>query len=175
MFQFFKDQIDNLPDIQIEKKYPEVFDVFNNGYIDIALKKNLIKAIREIENGHINIDLFNPLRKILEAILLEANRLDSNWLPDEMIKSNGEPNLEWSYRYMSGLETNTPSEHYQEGHNKSFPNHISRIVQSFKEITNQNSHYDKNRMTQYTLMHVTYGLMDVLIWFKNYIDENNLK
>lgn len=172
MFQFFKEQIDNLPDIKIEKKHKEVFEVFNKNYLDITLKKHLITALREIESGHIDKKLFNPLRWILEAIYKKANKTDKKWLPDDIIKPDGRPNMEWSHRYMTGLKTDTNANNYPANYFVSFPPHISRIVHNIKEVTSIISHTYNENVTRYALMNVTFGIMEVLIWFKNYIDNN---
>ena len=111
------------------------------------------------------------IRKFLEAVYKQMKEVSNDWLPDEMF-INGLVNLEWTYRYLSGLPTKIPKgpEFKIE---PVFPTHISLMVKMIKETSSiSGSHDYESSVTNYTLKCLTYGLLDLLLWFKKYVQAH---
>ncbi len=175
MFQYLKDEVDQLPETKIRAQYGEVFELFTLGYLPSSKEKDLISILRNIDSNEERVIKNNAaaIRTFLEAIYKQLKAIDKNLLPDEVFNVNGNPvNLEWTYRFMSGLNIKIPSgpEYVRD---PIFPTHISWIVKMIKETTSATGSHDYHfTVTNYTLKCLTLGLLDLLLWFKNYVIEH---
>jgi hypothetical protein len=166
-------RIDKNEEYILKKEYNQAFDVFSNEYIgnkgyvhllSILKKENKIKAFD-------NPDLyFNPLRKIMDDLFIAFNKY--GLLPNEFIKPSVA--LNESSKFLSGSK--------EKGYKLEFPvfpKVVSDNVKNILAVCQPASHraeidsFVSMLKTPYLLLSVTYQLLDVLIWFKIYIDENN--
>lgn len=166
-------RIEKNEDYILKKEYLKAFDVFSNEYIgnkgsvhllSILKKENKIKAFD-------NPDLyFNPLRKIMDDLFIAFNKY--GLLPNEFIKPSVA--LNESSKFLSGSK--------EKGYKLEFPvfpKVVSDNVKNILAVCQPASHraeidsFVSMLKTPYLLLSVTYQLLDVLIWFKIFIDENN--
>ena len=154
---------------KIRVKYSDVFEIFKSGILSAGVEKILIGVLSQFENPKVDKGDFNKVRDVLEDNYKKLN--EKGYLPNEMI-INSKVNLEWSNGYLAGLEVdvrdkyNTIIKSYYQNNHLAFRAHISRHVEGKKQVTSILSHdYDKT-FTKYSVMNVTYGIMEVLIWTK---------
>lgn len=183
-----KTAADKQKETQIRHKYVKVFDVCTETYIGSEATKHIMPILSNIEEPGAGFEeeaYFNGLRKVIELIFRACNRY--GFLHDKCI-SNDIVNLSWSSIFMSGKEVSLPSGEIISSAKPHFPVIISNAVKSILEITSVASHtegenkdngksnlkdYRKWVNSPYLLYSLTFQLMDVLLWFKNYTDENN--
>ena len=176
-------RIDNKEDYILQNEYRRVFEVCSEKYIGTESKKHLIKILASIRKPNEVFDdelYFTQIRIILELMFRAANKLG---LLHNACILNGKVNLSESSLFLAGKETLHLNVRCGISH---FPKLIADSVQSILFITGAASHttdpgiknnidllaYRKIVQTPYLLYGLTFRLMDVLIWFKEYVDLN---
>ncbi len=186
LFNHIKAAVKDRPNTKIRALYPKVFELFKNGFIDQKYEKHLLKILRSINEEDFAFDdevYFNQLRQMLEVAMRRAN--EAGILHDKCINHKGEVILQLSSLFLSGFEIDNLDINCKKTHfSKIISNHVKEIL----DITNVGSHADnegKNESeanlkeyremlnTQYLLYSITFKLMDVLLWFSEYIKKNN--
>lgn len=181
-----KDVIEDQPNAIIRQRYPKVFKLFKEGFINNdEYEKNLIEILKSID-GDLEIDdelYFNQLRQMLEVAMRRANEVGI--LHNKCITVKNEVILKLSSIFLSGGKVSKLNIKCSRVH---FPKIISDHVFDILDITNIGSHADKEGKEQseanlkeyrkmlntpYLLYSLTFKLMDVLLWFSEYIKENN--
>lgn len=172
----------------VQKKYREVFDVCNGKYIDNQSSDYLLTILLYLEflNKRLDDDLFfNRLRKIVEFVFRAANKF--GFLHDNCI-NNDEVNLTWSSLFLAGKEVELkPTKTKIRSNKVHFPNILEENVRHILNITNTTSHtegddkengklafkkYKQHINSPFLLCSLTYQVLDLLLWFKSYVDSN---
>ncbi len=176
-------RIENKQDYVLQKEYRQVFDICSEKYIGIECKKHLLQILSSIKKPNEVFDdelYFTQIRIILESMFRAANKFG---LLHNACILNGKVNLAESSLFLAGLKTKHLSVVCTVGH---FPKLIADAVQSIIFVTGAASHttdpdikkninlltYREIIRTPYLLYSITFQLMDVLIWFKEYVDLN---
>lgn len=186
LFDDIKTAVEDRPNAKVRALYPKVFKLFKNGFIDKEYEKHLLKILRSINIDDLSFDdelYFNQIRQMLEVAMRQAK--EAGLLHDECITDKNEVILKLSSIFLSGEEVRVLGIKCSKTH---FPKIISNHVSEIIDITNVGSHADKdgkeqseanlkeyrNRLnTPYLLYSLTFKLMDVLLWFSDYIKEND--
>ncbi len=186
LFDHIKAAVKDRPNAKIRALYPKVFELFKNCFIDQQYEKHLLKILRSINEEDFAFDdevYFNQLRQIIEGVFRKASEVGI--LHEKCISRKGEVKLTLSSLFLSGIEVKTLDIACKKEH---FPKLISNHVREILDITNIGSHaepegkeqseanlkdYRKMLNTPYLLYSLTFKLMDVLLWFSEYIKENN--
>lgn len=176
-------RIEQSEDYILKKQYQKVFEVCTPEYIGTESIKNILKILSSIRHPNTKFEddlYFTQIRITLEYMFRAANKF--GLLHDACI-SNGKVNLTESSLFLAGLETKHLKVKCKVSH---FPKMIADSVQSIIFITGAASHttaadtknninlltYRKLIKTPYLLYSLSFQLMDVLIWFKEYLDMN---
>ncbi len=172
LFKAIKHEADQQVDTQIRHKYQRVFDVCNDKYIGGQGSTHLLSILKNEnkENDFTNPDLyFVPLRKIMDDLFIACNKYGI--LPDVFVKPSVA--LNESSKFLSGgIEKG-----YQLDYSI-FPKIISDNVRSILAVCQPAAHraeidrFIEQINSPYLLLSITYQLLDVLLWFKYYIDNN---
>jgi hypothetical protein len=176
---------------QIRHKYADVFDVCAEKYIGEKAAKILMDILLSMSNHAEKFDdenYFNGLRKVVEYVFRASNKL--GLLHDRCIQ-NDEVNLTWSSLFMAGREVELKSSNNKISCSKThFPVILANNVRSILNISNSASHteaddndngkisfseYKEQIPSNYLLYSLIYQVMDLLIWYKKYADENPFK
>lgn len=186
LFADIKAAVIDRPNAKIRALHPKVFELFKNGFIDKEYEKHLLKILATINSDDLTFDdelYFNQLRQMLEVAMRRAN--EAGLLHDKCINDKGEVILQLSSIFLSGKYVKAIDVKCNKNH---FPEIISNHVREILDITNIGSHADKDEKndseanlkeyrkmlnTPYLLYALTFKLMDVLLWFSEYIKENN--
>lgn len=178
-----KKAVEEIPLYRLKQEYRQVFEVCSEKYIGSESKKHLLQILASIKKPNEVFDdelYFTQIRIILELVFRKANKL--GFLHDHCI-FNGKVNLSESSLFLAGKETAHLNIRCGKSH---FPKLIADSVQSILFITGAASHttdpeiqknidlltYRKTVQTPYLLYSLTFKLMDVLLWFKEYVDLN---
>jgi len=164
---------------QVRHKYHNVFEVCTDKYIGQELTRSLLDALLFVDNetgSHSTEDLFNAIRKIIEKLFAAFNRM--GLLPDKVFSGKGWINQ--SSVFLSGKH----SEYMM--NSEILEPVIAHNLKSILQVIQDASHIQgdlklkvdqhvKKSGTPYLYKSVVFQLLDVLIWFKKYADENSDK
>ncbi len=168
-----KIEADNQIDTQIKQRYFKVFEVCSKKYIGNAAIRDLLSILkkeREIETFQDTDIYFNQLRKVMEDLFIAFNKY--KLLPDVFIKPSVA--LNESSRFLAGS--------IEKGYQLDLAIFIKVIADHVKNILSvcqPGSHrseielFVSNIKSPYLLLSITYQLLDVLLWFKMYVDSND--
>lgn len=178
MFVFLINEIKNLQNNKIQVKYQDAFEAFGEGYLDKSAEANLFEAIDSFENDDWNDNSFTPLRKVIEAIYKDLHEKDDELIPYGCLRfDNDKINFAWCERRLKGEIINEPKT-WKVLYKKSepvLPKHIASLLRSFTELCNSNLHIGNcEYITKNTLASCLFFIIDLLIWYKKFVDENYL-
>ncbi|MDR6720552.1 hypothetical protein [Paenibacillus sp. 2003] len=167
MFILIKEIHENLDEIQIIKKYEDVFDVFDKQLLPLSRKAELVELVKNMEKTDL-ITIKNSLgriRDIQEEILSKINALNKTYLPDQYaFNQRGEISFTSSHRY---LRNNS----YRNG--IEFPKYVSEIAISTYKVSCEYGVHTTNisvasslKPSQYTVINALFALFDFIKWFK---------
>lgn len=175
-----KDAANGQRDTQIRHEYRRAFEVCSEKYIGEASGIDLLSLLKEEEEIG-SEKYFNTIRKILEDLFLAFHKF--NLLPSEFV--NPQVSLNQSSIFLSGQDQNERTNARFKLHRHLEETHLSRTVsntiRSLLHIVQPGSHrsgVDKHVHlvnNSYLLKSLTFQLLDVLVWFKIYIDSNPKK
>lgn len=168
MFRYLLSEIENAENTKIEKRFPDVFEIFDKGYLDEIFRGHLFKLLKtsnsddptEIKK---NLAL---LRSLQEQILQTLNKKDNQIVPNSMCQ----PNIAFRavHRHLSGNKDR--NRNYQPTTTVWQNNWIENLSQSIYNITSDNgSHnpYDNTPLpNKYTVQSLTFAFLEQLLWFK---------
>lgn len=172
LFKEIKKAADEQGDTQTRHRYQRVFEVCSEKYIGINASNDLLSILKK-ENAEKAFSdpvlYFTPLRKIMEDLFSTYNKF--GLLPDVFIKPVA---LNETSKFLSGA--------IEKGYQLDkpvFTKVVSDYVRSILAVCQPAAHraeideFVAEVNTPYLLLSITYQLLDVLIWSKNYFDKNN--
>lgn len=172
LFIDIKTAADNEEDTQVRQEHKRMFEVCTEKYIGEQAGKDLLKLLKAKDNND-----FNKLRMIVEDIFIAFNKF--GLLPKEFVipqvslnesskfltgeNRDGKPFIEKGYEHKSG--THLPVK---------ISDAIRRVLSDTQDGSHRasvNSHI--NTVQSPYLFNSTLNLlMEVIVWFKSYVDEN---
>lgn len=163
-------------DTQIRHSYKRVFDLCTEKYIGEVAGQDILHLLKV--NDETNIENhFNAIRKVVEDLFLAFNKF--NLLPAEFVTSGVA--LNESSKFLAGKSSDGSFfsekgyQHLEETH---LPKQIAYYLRSILSVTQAGSHrseidlFVKCIKTPFLLKSVFFQLLDVLVWFKMYVDSN---
>jgi hypothetical protein len=172
LFLDIKSAADQMPDTQIRHEFSRVFEVFTEKYIGSNGNKDLLSILRKenIEKPFENDNIyFLPLRQIMEDIFKAFNQF--GFLPDIFVKP--EVAFSESADFLAGK--------IEKGYqlfSPIFPNIITKYFDNILKVCNPAAHrseidaFIRERNSSYSLLSTTYQMLDVLLWIKDFFDQN---
>lgn len=163
-------------DTQIRHSYKRVFDVCTEKYIGELAGQDILNLLKVHDETNID-NHFNAIRKVVEDLFIAFNKF--NLLPAEFVTPGVA--LNESSKFLAGkgsdgsLFTEKGYQHFEETH---LPKQIAFYLRSILSVTQAGSHrseidsYVKTIKTPFLLKSVFFQLLDVLAWFKMYVDSN---
>lgn len=157
---------------QIRQKYADVFTVISQGVIAKEHEERLITAIQNMENGlsiQNSVDLFNPLRKIIEGVADKLVELKA--IPDNLPFNSLKHFIKGDHRdYTISEKIASPV--------------ITHIFDSIVPILQEASHgkkemtlgleeFHKQTGRSYLYIATTYQVFEILIWLKDFAETNS--
>ena len=176
LFRDMKAAADDLPNVQIRHNYKRVFQVCTGEYVSELVGQSLLNLLK-IEDAHVSANHFTAIRINVEHIFVAFNKF--KLLPDEFVKYKVKLNP--SSVFLSGYQNDKVSDlnkmyiHNEETH---LPRQIANCLKFILEVVQPGAHISHVRdhvqkvQTPYLFKSTLYQLMDLLVWFKIYIDSN---
>jgi len=170
LFLDLKIAADKLPEMQIKKSYPRVFEVFNDHYLPKSSIKDLLKFLDdEIEHDKSSIKMARDFIEDLFRSFAKHAIIPKHFI-DREVKLTG------TSKFLSGDIVDG----YKLNESSLPPNTIRELLYYLVRTTNRSSHrsdidhHINNLGTDYMHRSVKFALLDVIIWFKLYIDQKPL-
>lgn len=176
LFSDIKEAAATQEDTQIRHSYKRIFDVCTEKYIGEHAGQDILNLLKV--NDETNIDNhFNTIRKVVEDLFLAFNKF--NLLPSEFVSNGVALNESSKFLAGKGADGSLFSEKgYQHVEGTHLPKQIAFYLRSILSVTQAGSHrseidlYVKTIKTPFLLKSVFFQLLDVLVWFKMYVDSN---
>lgn len=179
LFTDIKEAAKKQPDTQIRQTYKPVFDVCTEKYIGEYAGQDLLNLLKV--NDETNIDShFNTIRKIVEDLFTAFSKF--RLLPAEFTTPTVALNEGSKFLAGKGSDGSLFTEKgYQHLDGTHLPSQITNYLKTILTITQAGSHrsnidhYVRTVKTIYLFKSVLFQLLDVLVWFKIYIDSDPKK
>ncbi|MCB9251725.1 MAG: hypothetical protein H6605_04620 [Flavobacteriales bacterium] len=176
LFEDIKRAAATQEDTQIRHKHKRVFEVCTEKYIGELAGQDILSLLKV--NDDINIDNhFNTLRKIVEDLFMAFHKF--GLLPPEFVTPG--VSLNESSKFLAGKSsdgspfTEKGYQHLEETH---LPKQIAFYLRSILGVTQAGSHrseidlYVKTIKTPFLFKSIFFQLLDLLVWFKMFVDSN---
>lgn len=170
----------NQEDTQIRYAYKRVFDVCTEKYIGELAGQDVLNLLKTSDYIHID-NHFNAIRKIVEDLFLAFNKFQL--LPVEFVTPTVA--LNQSSIFLSGQEQYEGTDPIYKQHKHLNETHLPKPVisslRSILSVTQDGSHrsmidlHVKTISTPYLFKSVLFQLLDVITWFKQYVDSDPKK
>uniref|UniRef100_UPI00404743A5 hypothetical protein n=1 Tax=Algoriphagus sp. TaxID=1872435 RepID=UPI00404743A5 len=164
-------------DTQLRHLYKRVFDVCSEKYVGEYAGQDILNLLKVQDESNID-NHFNAIRKIIEDLFSAFHKF--NLLPTEFVTPNVA--LNQSSIFLAGQEQNDKTDprykqhcHLEETH---LPVQIVYYLKNILAVTQSGSHrsYIDHHVqlvkTPFLLRSVFFQLLDVLVWFRIYVDSN---
>lgn len=176
LFEYLTNKINNSVDEKIKIKYSDVFECFGGKYLPIESSEKLLNVLQQIENNTWSSDSFNPLRKIIEAIYKKLHEIDDELIPYTCMNfDRGSVNFEYCARRLSSGKDirDRKGDIIIKAIPAVVPEHLGWLIQPLDKVSSICSHDYKSVefVNIYSLKTVVYGVMEMILWFRKYIDE----
>ena len=176
LFADIKESASKQIDTQLRHKHKRVFDVCKERYIGELAALDLLSLLKSEDKSEVS-DSFNAIRKIIEDLFVAFNKY--GLLPIEFVSPNVSINP--SKKFLTGKDEN--GNYYEEKGYKHLddthlPLLIAKELHSILDDTQAGSHrsdideYIKEMQTPYVVNSLINQLMNILMWFKAYVDSN---
>ena len=155
---------------QIRHEYNRVFDVCTERYIGETAAHDLVELLAYQGNGASKL---NQIRKIIEDVFQSFCKYDL--LPKAFFNPN--PATSEISKFLSGENTIDAFKNYKLREESILPSQISNYLKTIILATHSGSHRGNadahiiNLKTPYLFKSILFQLLDVLIWFKQYVDQ----
>jgi cold shock CspA family protein len=164
-------------DTQFRHNYKRVFDVCTEKYIGEPAGQDILNLLKVNDEANIE-NHFNAIRKVVEDLFIAFNKF--NLLPVEFIKPNIALNQTSIFLAGQDQHENTNAIYKQNKHlnDTHLPKQIANYLKNILSVTQAGSHrsdidlYVKTIKTPFLLKSVFFQLLDVLVWFKMYVDSS---
>ena len=177
LFNDIKEAAKTQIDTQLRHTYKRAFDVCTERYIGEFAGQDLLKLLKVSDESNIENN-FTSIRKIIEDLFVAFHKY--SLLPIEFVSPSVA--LNQSSIFLSGAEQNEKTDavykrykHLEETH---LPQQIANYIRSILGITQAGSHrsvIDKHVQfvkSPYLFKSVLFQLLDILVWFKMYVDAS---
>ncbi|MFV8356852.1 cold-shock protein [Flavobacterium sp. XS1P32] len=164
-------------DTQLRHKYQRVFNVCTGKYIGEYAAQDLFSIFKENDNAAIDKH-FTNIRKIVEDVFIAFNKFQL--LPIEFVSPTVSLNPSSKFLCGQSQHENTKPilKQFILNQDNYLPKVIGGYLKNILSITQPGAHrseidaFVKNLKTPYLFHSVLYQLLDLLVWFKEYVDNH---
>ncbi len=175
MFTKLLSLINEAPIQKLKAKYPEPFQSFGGKYLPENSLEKLATVLGRLEETTIKTEYFKLIRDLVEVIFKRANSIDNvNFLPSALFNANQNmrPNIRYCERYLMGREVSVPNGPAFPAKALLLPDDVSWTFTALCNNCQIQLHDGQETKLLYRYRSSTYALIEILIWFKNYVDQH---
>lgn len=161
----------SLPENRLKLQYQDIFKLFDDKRMPKNMEQTMIEVLNGIFPPTVNKTDYNKIRDIIEALLKMANSIDKGFVPDALLNTtqNGRPNLGFSEYYLTGRDVKNSGVILIPKVPPVITDHIARIYSSVINCCQIFSHNTTQKHTQYAYKSTVFGLLEILLWYKDYL------
>lgn len=160
----------NLPVNRLKLQYQDVLTLFDDKRMPENMEQAMIEVLKDLSLPTVNKTNYNKIRDIIESMLKMANNIDKVFIPDVLLNptQNNRPNLKYSELYLTGREVRIGATTVPRV-STIMIDHIGWIYSSIVNCCQIFSHNTTQKHTQYAYKSTVFGLLEVLLWYKDYL------
>jgi hypothetical protein len=171
LFDYLMVQAADSLEYSIRSKYEAVFKFFDERYISTIADTSFFNCCAAIERGNPAPSDFNTIRQLYELVIQSINKNDKSMMPDEVMFSSGRVNLEWSTRFLGGLQVGIGNNIIAPKTNSRVPHHVHDCASFIKEISSAFSHNHNNNFTVFGYKSAFYAWIELFLWYTGWVDK----
>lgn len=159
-----------LPEKRIKFLYSDIFKLFDDKRVYKNMGSTMFEVLNSLSSATPDKSDYNKVRDIIEAMLKMANSIDKVFIPDALLNpaQNNRPNLRYSELYLTGREVRIGATTIPRV-NPIMVDHIGWIYSSIVNCCQIFSHNATQKHSQYAYQSTVFGLLEVLLWYKDYL------
>lgn len=176
LFDEIKVVASQLPSVQLKHKYNDLLVLCSDTFLGTENYSRLLTLIRHIENVEKvpnSEDMLTPIRKIIERVFTKLGEIEI--IPEAILANKG---------WINGSSLFLSNKHSDYEHRSEIiPPLIAENIYRLLNITQDASHCDgelklkvdhylKNTQSDYLYRSCVYLLFDLLVWFKDFMNDN---
>jgi response regulator RpfG family c-di-GMP phosphodiesterase len=170
LFAFVEHKVKQKEDTSIKQQYLDIFEIFNLGYLDNSVERDLINTMLLLKNltDDNSKQLSRNIRPIMETVLNKVAVLDKKYTGAHL-RNGDEQSLSSAIWFLAGKPTWNKSKRSIEYSGEIFlPLHRYEIFSSLNKSTSTSSMHDYNHpISDYLARSYLNSLLDLLLWFKS--------
>lgn len=168
LFDYLIGEVKSNPVRIVEHRYQDVLTLFEAGYLPASGRDELFQLLLEFDERHPNKVKANltRVRKTLEMLLHEFSvKAPAKLSPTVLQSASG---------VSDGLHLLGAQGSYKGQRERVLPEHLFSILYTTQKAASATgSHYYEGFVSHYAMRSLAYGMLEALLWFKQYIDENH--
>lgn len=175
MLEQIRKFIDNNKTLKLKSKHPNLFDVFDKGYLKRTGESGLIEILSFIAGSKDQEpeSELRTCRKILEEIFKALNEKSDAYLPNDFFTGT-KINTNNCIRYLNGQSVTLQG--YKKRHvsrSKMVPDHINNAMFLIHKNTSISAHSHEDNLSEYSGRAAIFATCDVLLWFNEFMDSKD--
>ena len=173
VFVHLRRQFDQLPRAKLIRQYPEVFRVFESGYLDYKVREELISVIKGMSRtgGHAIQGSMAAIRRVQESIYHAMSKANSRWIP--LTARNGK--RLFSERDCRPLTQRILHHLEDEGLHDGVIREFAFCTYHVASEVGAHPTELRPRPTCYTVKAALHMLLDLILWFGALMDDEREK
>jgi hypothetical protein len=183
MLEMFVRESPHKEDRILASSFRDVFEVFETGHLDLSNRETLLEVLRNMNNTEeerIKMTL-TGIRRLQGDIYRAINSMDKDMVPDNFL-SEGDVHFRGLQKHLGGLwdgKKNNGTVYVPFGTNiEQFADTVYTVVSNYgshnKKFREASvSHKKCNKVSKYTLSAITFAMLDLLLWFKEFVRERS--
>lgn len=168
MLNDLKEKIKKTEEQQILIKYSDIFDFFDKGYLPEKDEMILLSLIKDFNTNDPTVIWRNigNIRPIMESFQKSMNKVNPKVSPNNFSFNDFRKHLGGNRNYNKKLGYEVPTKTvYVE-------DYLYELIKMLYSITSiEGNHHSKNKLTKYSYNALVNGLLEVLVWFGNWMDD----
>jgi hypothetical protein len=181
MFNHIKNKAKDLPRIKVQNEYSNIFEIFDKGYLGAKSLERIFLVIDGLKTGEEQVIQNNlvTFRHLLNDIFECMAKVKMDVIPTNLLDPNIKTGPIISYLRNSGEQGSVKRmENERERIYWSVPDLYTNIIHRIESSCG--AHEDRQNFaiikpTKYMYRTVFYAMMDYLLWFKGWMNENSIK
>jgi hypothetical protein len=178
MLKKLLEKINNTELDRYKHRFPDLFASIGGKYLPEGAGPLLVNLLKWSEQDIVSKIWFNSLRDFIEEIFKRSNNIDNvHLLPDTFLNpvQQGRPNLKACALYWAGRQvdlTRIGGNGNIQAQYQILSPHNSWLADSTIQVSQILSHNYNDNFTIYAYRSCVSAVCELLIWFKQYIDNN---
>lgn len=167
LFDYLISEVRSNPRNIIAVRHKDVLAMFDSGHLPAKGREDLMQLFLELDDlnpSKVKSNL-TRVRNALEMMLISLSEKAEKELPKSFLE--GHSWVSNVIHYLSGKESQGVIRE------QLIPDHLFSLLYTIQKATSSTgAHYYEGFVSHYAMRSLAYGLLEALLWFKTFVDEN---